>query len=415
MRWVAAIFIGLLTLTSCSGPGTGDDGVVTFQLAAEAEEAAVYRTLVAAFEREHPDVEVRMDAIASKGDHIQKLNTLFAGGSAPDVFLLNYREFAQYVARGAIEPIGPLLSEISVEDYFAEPIEAFTYEGVLQCFPQNISSLVVYYNEGLFREAGLDRPADDWTIDDFRAAAIALSSGDVDGAGIEPSIIRLAPFAWSNGGEIVDDAVTPSRFTLEDPATREMLQWMVDLVREDEVVPTEEEVAAQDLETRFATGKLGMLLSSRRETPVFREATQLEWDVAPLPRSGSPASILHADAYCLSRGAADDPDVLEFVRFAVGEKGQTIAAIGGRTVPSLRSVANSGAFLNPVQPPLHAEVFLDAIDGMRRTPVIPTWPEIEDIAEEILTRAFYEDDYSVDKAIEELDRQTRPLFEEGAR
>lgn len=416
MRAVAVALLALTVLTSCENSDGSDEGVVVFQLAAEAEEAAVYRTLVAAFQRQNPDVEVRMDAIASKADHIQKLNTLFAGGGPPDLFLLNYREFSQYVSRGALEPIGPLLPEVALEDYFAEPLEAFTYQDSLQCFPQNISSLVVYYNEALFREAGLDRPDDDWTIHDFRAAALALSSLDgVDGAGIEPSIIRLAPFAWSNGGEIVDDPTLPSRFTLDDPATKEMLQWMVDLVREDGVVPTEEEVSAQDLETRFATGKLGMLLSSRRETPVFRESTQLEWDVAPLPRSDTPASILHSDAYCLARGGGDPAAALEFVRFAVGEEGQTITAIGGRTVPSLRSVADSGAFLNPVQPPLHAEVFLDAIDGMRRTPVIPTWPEIEDTAEEILTRAFYEDGYSVEKAIEELDRQTRSLFEEGSR
>ena len=137
--------------------------------------------------------------------------------------------------------------------------------------------------------------------------------------------------------------------------------------------------------------------------------------MAPLPRSGPPASILHSDAYCLARGATESQAVLDFVRFAIGEEGQTIAAIGGRTVPSLISVAESGAFLNPVQPPLHPEVFLEAIGGMRRTPVIPTWPEIEDVAEEILTRAFYEDGYTVDRAIEEIDEQTRRLFEEGSK
>ena len=26
------------------------------------------------------------------------------------------------------------------------------------------------------------------------------------GLGVEPSIIRLAPFVWSNGGDIVDDS-----------------------------------------------------------------------------------------------------------------------------------------------------------------------------------------------------------------
>ncbi|MBW3594325.1 MAG: sugar ABC transporter substrate-binding protein, partial [Actinobacteria bacterium] len=84
------------------------------------------------------------------------------------------------------------------------------------------------------------------------------------------------------------------------------------------------------------------------------------------------------------------------------------------TVPSLREVATSGAFLDPSQPPAHSEVFLEAIENMRRTPVIPTWPEIEDVAEEVLTKAFYEEDYTLDDAIRELDELTRPLFEEAA-
>lgn len=413
MRALLGVLALVTGLAACVSSGSDADGVVTLQLSAEAEEAAVYRTLIAEFERTHPGIRIRMDAIASKSDHIQKLNTLFAGGEPPDLFLVNYREFSQYVARGAIEPIEPLLDSVSIEDYYPEPIDAFTYEGQLQCFPQNISSLVVYYNEALFEEAGLQRPADDWTFEDFRRAALALTRPGVHGAGIEPSIIRLAPFAWSNGGEIVDDPARPSRFTLEDPATREALEFLVGLVRRQEVVPSERDVAAQDLETRFATGKLGMLLSSRKETPVFREATQLRWDVAPLPRSSEPASILHSDAYCLSRGSADNEAAIDFVRFAIGPGGQTITAIGGRTVPSLISVAESGAFLNPVQPPAHAEVFLDAIDEMRRTPVIPTWPEIEDIAEEFLTRAFYDESYSIDRAIDEMDDATRHLFEEG--
>ena len=94
-------------------------------------------------------------------------------------------------------------------------------------------------------------------------------------------------------------------------------------------------------------------------------------------------------------------------------EGQTLAALSGRTVPSLMEVSRSGAFLDPSQPPAHSEVFLDAIEGIRYTPVLPTWPEIETIAEEVLTKAFYDEDYTIDDAIRELDEQTRPLFEEA--
>jgi multiple sugar transport system substrate-binding protein len=156
-----------------------------------------------------------------------------------------------------------------------------------------------------------------------------------------------------------------------------------------------------------------MFLSSRRETPEFREIRGLNWDVGPLPIAGEAVGILHSDGYCISSLSHNIDAAADFTAYATGQQGQTLAALGGRTVPSLMSVADSGAFLDPTQPPAGAEVFLDGIGNLRRTPVISTWPEIEDLAEEILTRTFYEPGYTIDDTIDALDAATRALFAEG--
>jgi multiple sugar transport system substrate-binding protein len=409
---IVAALAGAACSPSADGPA-GGAASIQVQVSGEPEETAVYSSIAKQFEKANRNVDVEVVEVAEKDDHLARLATSFAGGNPPDVFLVNFREYSQFVVRDAIEPIEGHLDGVALSEYYPQPLEAFTYDGELQCMPQNISSLVVYYNKTLFREAGLARPKEGWTWDDFRATAEALTGGDVRGVGIEPTIIRLAPFAWSAGGDIVDDPESPTRLDLDNPGAREALGFFVSLVRDDEVVPTEEEVAAQDLETRFVTGKLGMLLSSRRDTPAFREVTGLDFDVAPLPVRDQPAGILHSDAYCISAGSDSIDAAAEFVRFATGEQGETLGALSGRTVPSLRSVAESGAFLDPVQPPRHSEVFLEAIPTIRRTPVLPTWPEIEDVAEQILIRAFYEDGYTVDDAIRDLDAETRDLFEEA--
>jgi multiple sugar transport system substrate-binding protein len=119
---------------------------------------------------------------------------------------------------------------------------------------------------------------------------------------------------------LTDGTDDPQRFTFDDPASREALEYIASLVRDDTAVSTEEEMAAQDLETRFAPGRLGMLLSSRREVPAFREVTGLDFDVAPLPTSREPAGILHSDAYCMSAGGAAPDDAYEFIRFATGSR-----------------------------------------------------------------------------------------------
>lgn len=409
---VVAVFV---LLAACTGDEEPGQSSITVQVSGEREETAVYRAIVQAYENDHPDTQVRLIEVAEKDDHLTKLATSFAGGDPPDVFLVNFREYSQFVARGAIEPYGGFVDDLDVElgDYYPAPLEAFTYNDELQCMPQNISSLVVYYNTDLFEQAGVEPPRAGWTWDDFRAAGEDLTQGDVRGIGVEPSVIRLAPFVWSNGGEIVDDLEAPSTFTLGTPEAREALDFLVSLAH-DELIPTEQELAAQDLVTRFITSKVAMLLSSRRETPEFREVRGLNWDVGPLPIADERAGILHSDAYCISSLSGATETAADFVSYATGRQGQSLAALGGRTVPSLMSVSDSGAFLDPTQPPSRSEVFLDGIADLRRTPVIPTWPEIEDLAEEILTRAFYEPGYTIDDAIEALRAETEALFAEGS-
>jgi multiple sugar transport system substrate-binding protein len=73
----------------------------------------------------------------------------------------------------------------------------------------------------------------------------------------------------------------------------------------------------------------------------------------------------------------------------------------GRTVPSLKAVAESPVFLGPrggvatgtgfdrFAPPASARVYLDTIPQIRRVPSISTWPEVEEAFNTTLGRAFY--------------------------
>lgn len=418
---VVPVLAAALALAACGGDGSsssespeaqGGSGErparITFQVKAEPEEAAVYRSLVEGY-RQAGGGEVEMVAVG-RSDHLTRLSTAFASGDAPDVFLINYREYAPFVQRGAVEPIGPLLEEEGVRtaDYYDEPLRAFTYQGGLQCMPQNISSLVVYWNTALFEAAGVAAPKTGWTWREFTDTARALTSGGVKGVGIDPSITRMAPFVWGNGGDVVDDPANPTRTTLHEPAAREALQNVVDLIASG-ATPNREQMAAQGLEEQFMTGKVAMFMSSRVEVPALREQAGLEFDVAPLPVLEEPASVLHSDAYCIAAQGENKEAAAKFVAYAIGQQGQTITALGGRTVPSLKAVAASPAFLSPARAPASSQVFLDAVPLLRHTPVTPAWPEVEDVIGTQLQRAF-EDGAPLDEVLAEIRRQADPLL-----
>ncbi|HVF76832.1 MAG TPA: sugar ABC transporter substrate-binding protein [Solirubrobacteraceae bacterium] len=413
---VCAILVGGCGSES-DGGSEGSGATVRFQVFGAAEELAAYRELTAVYERRSDD-DVRLVEVADRDAHLQKIATGFAAGSPPEVFLVNYRNFAGYAARGVLDAAGPRLSGSSVLDrnaFYRQPLEAFEFGGELQCVPQNVSSLVVYYNRDLFRRAGLKDPRPGWTYREFVQAARALT-GPVPkdrgvrryGVGLEPSIVRLAPFVWSAGGDIVDDPDGPTRFTIDSARGREGLFAFLDLQGGERLAPFEQEVEAKRLDARFLDGELGMFLSSRREVPTFRTIKDFDWDVAAFPTLREPANVLHSDAYCLPKGERADA-AWRFVEFAAGPDGQRILARSGRIVPSLKSVAASTAFLDPSLPPRSSQVFLDAIPTIRRLPVASTWPELEDAVDLAIKRAYYTE-LTVDETLARIERETGPLL-----
>jgi multiple sugar transport system substrate-binding protein len=210
-------------------------GEIDFMTFGDPAEKAAYETLVAAFEATHPEIDVTIVHVPDQADYRRRLATDFSAGTPADIVFINYRRYASLAAKGAIEPLGPYLAKSSVieeSDFYAETTKPFYWEGKLQCIPQNLSSLVVYYNKSLFDAAGAQYPADDWNWDDFLATAKALTKdtdgdGTIDqyGLGTEASIFRLAPFVWQNGGDIVDDPENPKRLTLDTAEAREAVAW----------------------------------------------------------------------------------------------------------------------------------------------------------------------------------------------
>jgi multiple sugar transport system substrate-binding protein len=123
--------------------------------------------------------------------------------------------------------------------------------------------------------------------------------------------------------------------------------------------------------------------------PTYRDSAKFDWDVAALPQSDQPASILHADAYCMPSASKNKEAAWKFIEYANSVEGQTIVAETGRTVPSLIAVAQSPAFLDPNAKPASSQVFLDGIPTIRALPIHPNWAEIEETASQELTRGFY--------------------------
>jgi multiple sugar transport system substrate-binding protein len=422
MRLVAAACALTLVVAGCSSSNVSG-GTVSFQLFGDAAEITAYKSLIEAFAKVEPNIDVDLIAVPNQGDHIAKLATDFSGGSPPDLFLINYRRFGQFAGQGVLEPLGARLEttgSLREEAFYPEAIDAFRFDGDLMCLPQNISSQVVYYNPTLFERFDVANPAAGWTWDDFLATARRMTRDtdrdgktDVYGIAFDIDLVRVAPFIWQAGGEVVDDVKNPTRMTLDTIDVQRALAFVGSLRRQYRVTPTEAEEEAEDPETRFSNKRLAMFIDSRRATTTLREVDGLTFDVAPLPRDRVAANMLHSDAYCMARDSKNKDAAFKFVEFALGKTGAELIAKTGRTVPSLKAVAESPAFLDPGKKPASAQVFLDNIALIKRFPNIETWNEIESkVAVQIYD--WYYSTEEVATLIAAVKAATRGLFSEAA-
>jgi len=431
-RLVVAIVGAALVATpaACSTTADSDDAVQVLVFG-DPEELVAYRGLAAEYGSQS-DTEVELIEASDRDDLIARLSTSIAGGSPPDVFLLSYRYYGQFAATDSIVPLDDRIASsdrLAADEFYPVAMRAFQWQGEQLCLPQNVSSLAVYYNKDVFERYGVPEPPQRWTWNDLIETAVLLTRDangnqvvgtetdgaglvDVYGLGVEASVIRLAPFVWSNGGEVVDDERNPTGFTLDTPEATEALRNFLELRLAYGVIPTDAEVEAEDDETRFANGGLAMLLSSRRATTTFRSIEDFEWDVAPLPVYDEQVGILHSDAFCITSQSPRQDQAWDFVEYALSTEGQRALVETGRTVPSNIALSRSDAFLDPGLPPSRSEVFLDTIDTVRATPTISTWPEIEDVTTAILEDAVYKG-LPVDDVVRRMDAETRELFARG--
>jgi multiple sugar transport system substrate-binding protein len=386
----------------------------------------VYQKLVAAFEQQHPEIRVEQVPIQSanvspNGQQMpasaypEWLFASFTRPNPPDVFFLNYREVDLYASRGVIEPLDEYVSastELHDEEFFPEVMNAFRSADYLNNqlggLPQNISSLVVYYNTDLFDENKISRPADGWSWTDFQRAASRLTIDldgdgrtDIYGVALDPSLHRYAAVIWGAGGELFDDSKRPTKLLIDGPQAREGIEWLNSLGPKGlGVVPPRWEQIALDDTHRFRDGRAAMLIQSRRVVPFLRQRPELSFDVAPLPVGKTPANVLHSDGLAMWSGSPEKELAWKFIEFSISRPGQIILSESGRLVPSLRSVADSDAFLKGsvlgsrlgyVSQPASSLVFLDNIAHVRPLPGSNVWPSGVWQMESALRRAFYED------------------------
>lgn len=353
-----AFFVGSVFF-SCS---KNKSDVLKYMMWGQPAEVKAVRGFLKQFQKSNPDTKVEL-IHAPDSDYYVKLQILIAGNETPDIMYMDSNAYPGYIEKRVLFDMTEYIKHdpdktsppFKLKDYFSQAEKPFLYNGRYYGLSKDFTSFVLYYNKDLFDEAGVQYPNKNWTWQDFRKAAIALTkdkNGDkiIDQFGF---VFETWPGYWiswirQNGGKIYDTSkgqyVIGAEPFLEKNV--ETLQFLYNLMYEDHCVPTVQEANDMKGAQLLETGRVAMATYGRWRTLELKNVP-FNWDIAELPHKRQKASTLFTVAYSISKTSKQKLKAWKLIKFLLGPQGQTATAESCLAIPSLRSVAFSEHFLKP--------------------------------------------------------------------
>lgn len=410
-----------LTPSSSDATGTAPEPV-TLRLGVYGDRSLreAWRELAQAYTAAYPHATVEVAARGTAERALEDRAAEALAGTLPDVFLIPSEAAPALSATDVVAPVDELLAERGVlfgDTYVRLGLEAFSAEQRLQCMPVDVSPSVVLYRSDLLplrRVAGPDEepvtPVTGWTWEQFTRAARLMGRPGVRGVHVEPSLGTLMALVRSDGADLVDDPRDATTLTFSEDGARAALEQILDVLREPRLTPTPQQLARRDALTRFAQGRLGMLVATRAVLPQLHEAG-VDFDVMPLPRLGRPRTTAEVSGLCLAASGRHQEAAADFLAWATAEDGASILAETGAVVPAHVPTLNSPAFLESGSSPRHAEVFVDAVAGAEIHPYVPGWPDVVEAVQSELEELFYAPVIDLDTLLPRIDEQSRGILD----
>ncbi len=360
-RHIVRALLALLLLSNVSC-GDGQNVIVLRMTSWQSPaENALDLPAIREFERIHPGVRVENDPVSNQAEYREKIVTSIVSGSPPDVFLMDNIDVPAFTNEHVVLDLRPFASRVDLDLDLFHPmaLEVFSRGDAVYAFPKGFSPVVLYYNRDLFDAAGIAYPEDQWTQDEFRSVAKALTR-DIDGDGVidQWGVAIPRPFyawqgvIWSAGGDIltVDGRSASGPGALDSKETIAALEFLTSLVTRDSVAPKPEAFrAVTGNETRlFYSGRLGLLASGHWLIPVLRmhaSAGRVRFGVVSYPRApgARAATPVFAAGWAVPRNTPHRKLAVELAATLSGVTAQRERARGGLELAAMTHILNEVA------------------------------------------------------------------------
>lgn len=344
-------------------------------------------------------------------DYYTKLQTTLAGGTGPDLFWLSQEFVAGYADLGAILDISDMLESddtpaADLSDYFEPILRTAQYDGRTFGLPWISQPVMLYYNPQLFADAGVDEPTEDWTWDDFRSAAEAITDAD---AGIYGTSFNSWPpihmFIWQAGGETITPELDAC--PIDTPEAIEGAQFYADIIYKEQYAAPESAIAEQGFGEMMKAGKIGMFYGGATDDLDYaykKDPANAEIKMALVPSGPAGRTTFAWTASTVINADTENPDVAYQALVALTE-----GIHHWKIVAPRQSLATEETIAEVVPDKAEsAPIIVQALEDMRSFNIIPDQAEWDlTFSEEYQTPLFFDE-----ATAEELAPEVRPILED---
>ena len=403
--------------SSSSGSKTLNVAFFGTQQAANLVQAAVGTP----FEKANPGVTVKFTGTTGTdwNDFFSKLLTQIAAGNAPDIATVATEGLQLFAAKGLAEPLDDYVKKdaSALKPYFADVhpalVEAMMYQGHLYELPTDFNAGNMFYSTSLFKKAGVERPADDWTKDDFTAIAkkiTGIGSGVVGWDWVSRLWGSWTSWMYANGGNLLtegkysggdwlwdtfypNDSAAAGRGggwkwgapTATSDATVEALEFMIELQRSG-LSPQPDAGGGGTLQGLFAGNKIGMTIGGGFWAGGLHSAGMADgsFDVQYFPKWATQRHLFGTNGYGMFSSSPKKDLAWEFLKSILQPTAMSLLISGNDSTPTRKSMMTASRY--STSGPAHWSVFYDTLEKFPNTAPIPAPPYYNALATALNTR-----------------------------
>lgn len=288
-------------------------------------------------------------------DYYTKLMTAVAADKGPDIGVSHMSKLPELVAKGVVQPIDDYAEGAGINwgDYPENSLAGVTYDGQHYAIPLDTHAQIMYGNQDILKEAGIEVDADGKVAvassDEFIAILTKLKDSVGDGItplsmpqqGDDPYRSWWAIYFQMGGTPIVSE--DGSSLTLDKDAAVKAAEFLNSLYKDGYILP-----GISDHQQMFQEGNAGLFFGGTWAVGAFEKTDGLNFAPQPFPSLFNGSKACWADAHTLtlptkkSRSEEDSQASVDFLGYVPSKGGITWASSG--QIPSNSTVTADPAY-----------------------------------------------------------------------